>query len=69
MLSGVNTHWDMKGNLILTRKTSWLLKEVWICSTAPLKEIAPLVAHNMMPEVLVRYGLDSTLKIMDSRDQ
>ena len=62
MLSGVKySLQDMKGNLILTEENQLAFERSMDMLDSSIKELRR-VAHNMMPEVLVRYGLDSALK-------
>ncbi|MCO6497811.1 MAG: hypothetical protein J5I50_09135 [Chitinophagaceae bacterium] len=62
MLSGVKySLQDMKGNLIMTDENRQAFERSIDMLDSSIKELRR-VAHNMMPEVLVRYGLDAALK-------
>lgn len=62
MLSGVKySLQDMKGNLIMTPNNQQAFERSMDMLDSSIKEMRR-VAHNMMPEVLVRYGLDTALK-------
>lgn len=62
MLSGVKySLQDMKGNLIMTEENQHTFERSMDMLDSSIKEMRR-VAHNMMPEVLVRYGLDAALK-------
>lgn len=62
MLSGVKySLQDMKGNLIMTEENRQAFARSIDMLDSSIKEMRR-VAHNMMPEVLVRYGLDAALK-------
>ena len=51
----------MKGNLIMTPENQQAFERSIDMLDNSIKEMRR-VAHNMMPEVLVRYGLDAALK-------
>jgi signal transduction histidine kinase len=62
MLSGVKySLQDMKGNLIMTQENQQAFERSIDMLDSSIKEMRR-VAHNLMPEVLVRYGLDAALK-------
>lgn len=62
MLSGVKyTLQDMKGNTIMTEENQQAFERSMDMLDNSIREMRR-VAHNMMPEVLVRYGLDAALK-------
>lgn len=62
MLSGVKYSFqDMKGNLIMTADNQQAFERSMDMLDSSIREMRR-VAHNMMPEVLVRYGLDTALK-------
>lgn len=62
MLSGIKyTLQNMKGNLIMTPENQQAFERSIDMLDNSIKEMRR-VAHNMMPEVLVRYGLDAALK-------
>ena len=51
----------MKGNLIMTPDNAQAFERSIDMLDSSIKEMRR-VAHNMMPEILVRYGLDTALK-------
>lgn len=62
MLSGVKySLQDMKGNLIMTEENRQAFERSMDMLDSSIQEMRR-VAHNMMPEVLVRYGLDAAMK-------
>lgn len=62
MLSGIKHSLNnMKGNLIMTPDNAQAFERSLDMLDSSIKEMRR-VAHNMMPEVLVRYGLDTALK-------
>lgn len=62
MLSGVKySLQDMKGNLIMTEENRQAFERSIDMLDSSIKEMRR-VAHNMMPEVLARYGLDAALR-------
>ena len=62
MLSGIKFSLNnMKGNLIMTPDNSQAFERSIDMLDSSIKEMRR-VAHNMMPEVLVRYGLNDALK-------
>lgn len=62
MLSGIKySLQDMKGNLIMTAENRQAFERSMDMLDSSIQEMRR-VAHNMMPEVLVRYGLDAALK-------
>lgn len=62
MLSGIKySLQDMKGNLIMTDENRQAFERSMDMLDSSIQEMRR-VAHNMMPEVLVRYGLDAALK-------
>ncbi len=62
MLSGIKHSLNtMKGNLIMTPDNAQAFERSIDMLDSSIKEMRR-VAHNMMPEILVRYGLDSALK-------
>jgi len=62
MLSGIKfSLGNMKGNLILTPDNAQAFERSMDMLDSSIKEMRR-VAHNMMPEVLVKYGLDTALK-------
>ncbi|MBL7762423.1 MAG: tetratricopeptide repeat protein, partial [Chitinophagaceae bacterium] len=61
MLSGIKHSLNyMKGNLIMTPDNAQAFERSIDMLDSSIKEMRR-VAHNMMPEILVRYGLDSAL--------
>jgi signal transduction histidine kinase len=62
MLSGIKYSFNtMKGNLIMTPENSQAFERSMDMLDSSIKEMRR-VAHNMMPEALVRFGLDTALK-------
>jgi signal transduction histidine kinase len=62
MLSGIKYSMNsMKGNLILTPETAQAFERSMDMLDTSIKEMRR-VAHNMMPEALVKFGLDTALK-------
>lgn len=62
MLSGIKYSFQtMKGNLIMTPENQQAFERSMDMLDSSIKEMRR-VAHNLMPEVLVRYGLDAALK-------
>lgn len=62
MLSGIKHSLNqMKGNLIMTPENGRAFERSIDMLDSSIKEMRR-VAHNMMPEILVRYGLDVALK-------
>lgn len=62
MLSGIKYSLsNMKGNLIMTPDNAQAFERSMDMLDSSIKEMRR-VAHNMMPEVLVKYGLDKALK-------
>ncbi|MBX2934231.1 MAG: sensor histidine kinase [Ferruginibacter sp.] len=62
MLSGIKFSLsNMKGNLIMTPDNAQAFERSIDMLDSSIKEMRR-VAHNMMPEVLVKYGLDTALK-------
>lgn len=62
MLSGIKYSLsNMKGNLIMTPDNAQAFERSMDMLDSSIKEMRR-VAHNMMPEVLVKYGLDTALK-------
>lgn len=62
MLSGIKYSLsNMKGNLIMTPDNAQALERSIDMLDGSIREMRR-VAHNMMPEVLVKYGLDTALK-------
>jgi len=62
MLSGIKFSFqNMKENLILTPENAQAFERSIDMLDSSIKEMRR-VAHNMMPEILVKYGLDETLK-------
>jgi len=62
MLSGIKYSLsNMKGNLIMTPDNAQAFERSIDMLDSSIKEMRR-VAHNMMPEVLVKYGLDTALK-------
>lgn len=51
----------MKGNLIMTEENRQAFERSMDMLDSSIQEMRR-VAHNMMPEVLVRYGLDAAMK-------
>ncbi|RAJ20971.1 histidine kinase/DNA gyrase B/HSP90-like ATPase [Gelidibacter algens] len=62
MLSGIKYSFTtMKGNLIMTTENAHAFERSMDMLDSSIKEMRR-VAHNMMPEALVKYGLDTALK-------
>ena len=62
MLSGIKYSFNtMKGNLIMTQENALAFERSMDMLDSSIKEMRR-VAHNMMPEALVRFGLDTALK-------
>lgn len=62
MLSGIKYSLsNMKGNLIMTPDNALAFERSMDMLDTSIREMRR-VAHNMMPEVLVKYGLDAALK-------
>lgn len=62
MLSGIKYSFStMKGNLIMTPENNKAFERSMDMLDSSIKEMRR-VAHNMMPEVLVKFGLDAALK-------
>jgi two-component system, NarL family, sensor kinase len=62
MLSGIKYSFNtMKGNLIMTPENQQAFERSMDMLDSSIKEMRR-VAHNMMPEALVRFGLDTALK-------
>jgi len=62
MLSGIKYSFNtMKGNLIMTAENSQAFERSMDMLDSSIKEMRR-VAHNMMPEALVKFGLDTALK-------
>jgi len=62
MLSGIKYSLNaMKGNLIMTPENHQAFERSMDMLDSSIKEMRR-VAHNMMPEALVRFGLDTALK-------
>ena len=62
MLSGIKYSFStMKGNLILTPDNAQAFERSMDMLDSSIKEMRR-VAHNMMPEALVKFGLDTALK-------
>lgn len=62
MLSGIKYSFNtMKGNLIMTSENHQAFERSLDMLDSSIKEMRR-VAHNMMPEALVRFGLDTALK-------
>ena len=62
MLSGIKYSLNtMKGNLIMTPDNSQAFERSMDMLDSSIKEMRR-VAHNMMPEALVKFGLDTALK-------
>ncbi len=62
MLSGIKYSFqNMKENLILTPENAQAFERSIDMLDSSIREMRR-VAHNMMPEILVRYGLDTALK-------
>ncbi|QNA46391.1 tetratricopeptide repeat-containing sensor histidine kinase [Lacibacter sediminis] len=62
MLSGIKHSFNnMKGNLVMTPENAQAFERSMDMLDSSIKEMRR-VAHNMMPETLVKYGLDTALK-------
>ncbi|MBT1697099.1 tetratricopeptide repeat protein [Fulvivirgaceae bacterium PWU4] len=62
MLSGIKYSFNtMKGNLIMTPENHQAFERSMDMLDSSIKEMRR-VAHNMMPEALVRFGLDTAMK-------
>ena len=62
MLSGIKYSMNsMKGNLIMTPENNMAFERSMDMLDSSIKEMRR-VAHNMMPETLVKFGLDTALK-------
>jgi signal transduction histidine kinase len=62
MLSGIKYSFNtMKGNLIMTPENNQAFERSMDMLDSSIKEMRR-VAHNMMPETLVKFGLDTALK-------
>src|SRR6185312_7790505 len=62
MLSGIKYSFQtMKGNLIMTPENVQAFERSMDMLDSSIKEMRR-VAHNMMPEALVKFGLDTALK-------
>ena len=62
MLSGIKYSFQtMKGNLVLTPENAMAFERSIDMLDSSIKEMRR-VAHNMMPEALVKFGLDTALK-------
>jgi signal transduction histidine kinase len=62
MLSGIKYSFNnMKGNLIMTPENQQAFERSMDMLDSSIKEMRR-VAHNMMPEALVKFGLDTALK-------
>jgi two-component system NarL family sensor kinase len=62
MLSGIKYSFNsMKGNLIMTSENAQAFEHSMAMLDTSIKEMRR-VAHNMMPEVLVKFGLDTALQ-------
>ncbi len=62
MLSGIKFSFNtMKGNLIMTPENAQSFERSMDMLDSSIKEMRR-VAHNMMPEALVKFGLDTALK-------
>jgi len=62
MLSGIKFSFNtMKGNLIMTPENTQAFERSMDMLDSSIKEMRR-VAHNMMPEALVKFGLDTALK-------
>ncbi|MBX9784132.1 MAG: sensor histidine kinase [Chitinophagaceae bacterium] len=62
MLSGIKYSFsNMKGNMILTPDNSLAFERSMDMLDSSIKELR-LVAHNLMPESLLKFGLDTALK-------
>lgn len=62
MLSGIKYSFNtMKGNLVMTPENTQAFERSMDMLDSSIKEMRR-VAHNMMPEALVKFGLDTALK-------
>lgn len=62
MLSGIKFSFNkMKGNLVMTQENTQAFERSMDMLDSSIKEMRR-VAHNMMPEALVKFGLDTALK-------
>ena len=62
MLSGIKHSFNnMKGNLVMTAENAQAFERSMDMLDSSIKEMRR-VAHNMMPEALVKFGLDTALK-------
>jgi signal transduction histidine kinase len=62
MLSGIKYSFNtMKGNLVMTPENAQAFERSMDMLDSSIKEMRR-VAHNMMPEALVKFGLDTALK-------
>jgi two-component system NarL family sensor kinase len=62
MLSGIKYSFNnMKGNLVMTPENNLAFERSMDMLDSSIKEMRR-VAHNMMPEALVKFGLDTALK-------
>jgi two-component system, NarL family, sensor kinase len=62
MLSGIKYSFNnMKGNLVMTPENNQAFERSMDMLDSSIKEMRR-VAHNMMPEALVKFGLDAALK-------
>ena len=62
MLSGIKyTLNDMKGNLIMTAENAQAFERSMDMLDSSIREMRR-VAHNMMPEALVKFGLDTAIR-------
>ena len=62
MLSGIKHSFNnMKGNLVMTPENAQAFERSMDMLDSSIKEMRR-VAHNMMPETLVKYGLDTALR-------
>ncbi len=62
MLSGIKYSFNnMKGNLVMTPENSQAFERSMDMLDSSIKEMRR-VAHNLMPEALVKFGLDTALK-------
>jgi two-component system, NarL family, sensor kinase len=62
MLSGIKYSFNtMKGNMVMTNDNAQAFERSMDMLDSSIKEMRR-VAHNMMPEALVRFGLDTALK-------
>ena len=62
MLSGIKYSFNtMKGNMVLTQDNAYAFERSMDMLDSSINEMRR-VAHNMMPEALVKFGLDTALK-------